>query len=77
LVPALSPLLEDPADGAVLPALLLVPASPLPPLLLSPLAALSVPLVLAPSLLLASGALDLPEFAPLRKSVTYQPVPFN
>ena len=80
MLPALSPLPEDPTDGAVLlpvllALLLLALASPLPPLL--PLAALSLAPVLAPSLLVASCVLDLPEFEPLRKSVTYQPVPFN
>ena len=78
MVPALSPPLEDPADDDVLPALLLLaPASPLPPLPLLPLAALSLAPLLAPSLLVASCGLDLPEFEPLRKSVTYQPEPFN
>ena len=82
-VPALSPPLEDAADDAVLlalllPALALAPESllpTLPPLL--PLAALSLAPVLAPSLLGASCVLGLAELAPLRKSVTYQPVPFN
>ncbi len=78
MLPALSPPLEDPADDAVLPALLLPAlASPLPPLLLLLLVALALVPLLAPSLLVASCGLDLPEFEPLRKSVTYQPVPFN